>query len=445
MHTPLRWRPLVVLALAGMVATSTVSTVTATAATAQSSAPTATINVWWVTNKPFDTVVWPPMISAFEKANPGDKVNLTIWPSSNGYKGKIALALASSSPPALFFSWGGGDLNTFVKSGVVQPFADPGQSNAGSPSWSKDFLASTLSSVTVGGKLYGMPILGTQPVFFFYNKAVFAKAGLSFPTTWAQLLSDIKTFNNDGIIPISLGNADEWEGLMFLEYLGDRYGGPQAFVNVENNVKGAWSQPALQEALGAIQTLVKDNAFETGYNAISYTTAATRALVEVGKAAMELMGSWDIASFYSEQPSMFTNGTLGVGAFPTVPGGKGNLGDLEGNLTSYSALAAHLSAAQTYVAEKFMESFTTPAYAKTEDSYGQVGIISGTSADLNVPPLGKYLVEVYNDVLKAPYFQYSWDQTLGEPRETPMVDNLWKIFQLTETPAQFAAVMNPYQ
>jgi ABC-type glycerol-3-phosphate transport system substrate-binding protein len=165
-------------------------------------------------------------------------------------------------------------------------------------------------------------------VFLFYNKTVFAKAHLSFPTTWAELLSDIKTFNSDGIIPITLGNVDQWEGLMYLEYLADRYGGPQAFLNIENNVKGAWSQPAIQDALAAIQTLVKDNAFETGYDAITYTTGATRALVEVGRAAMELMGAWDIASFYCEQPSMFTNATLGIGAFPSVPGGKGNPADL---------------------------------------------------------------------------------------------------------------------
>jgi raffinose/stachyose/melibiose transport system substrate-binding protein len=437
---------LAVLAVAGTVATTTASTVTATAATAQSNAPTASINVWWVTNPPFDTKVWPPIIKAFEKANPGDKVNLTIWPSNNEYKEKVALALAtSSSAPALFFSWGGGPLATFIKAGVVQPFADPGESDAGTPSWSEDFLASTLSAVTFNGKIYGIPILGTQPVFFFYNKAVFTKYHLSFPTTWGELLSDVKTFNTDGIIPISLGNLDEWEGLMFLEYLGDRYGGPQAFLNIQDNVKGAWSQPAIQDALAGIQTLVKDNAFETGFNSITYTTGATRALVEVGRAAMELMGSWDISSFYSEQPSMFTNGTLGIGAFPTVPGGKGNIADLEGNLTSYSALAAHLSSAQTYVAEKFMQYFASPGYAKTEDSDGQVGIITGTTADLNVPPLGKYLVPVYNDVLHAPHFQYSWDQSLGNPRETPMINNLWKIFQLTETPAQFAAAMNPYQ
>jgi raffinose/stachyose/melibiose transport system substrate-binding protein len=438
------------LVAAGLSATTAATVAVAVPATASSSAPsssapTASINVWWVTNPPFDTKVWPPIIKAFEKANPGDKVNLTMWPSNNTYKGKLTLALGSSNPPALFFSWGGGPLQTYINAGVVQPFADAGVSDAGSPSWKGNFLASTLSAVTFGGKLYGMPILGTQPVFLFYNKAVFAKAHLSFPTTWAELLSDIKTFNSDGIIPITLGNVDQWEGLMYLEYLADRYGGPQAFLNIENNVKGAWSQPAIQHALASIQTLVKDNAFETGYDAITYTTGATRALVEVGRAAMELMGAWDIASFYSEQPSMFTNGTLGIGAFPSVPGGKGNPADLEGNLTSYSALAAHLSPAQTYVAEKFMQYFASGAYAKTEDSYGQVGIITGTSKDLSVPPLGKYLVPVYNDVLHAPYFQYSWDQALGPTKASPMLNNLFKIFQLTETPAQFATAMNAYQ
>ena len=106
-----------------------------------------------------------------------------------------------------------------AKAGVVQPFADPGVSNAGNPTLEKEFMPSTLDAVTINGKLYGMPILGTQPVFFFYNKSVFAKAGLSFPKTWSQLLSDIKTFNAKGDIPIALGNADEWEGLMLLKYL----------------------------------------------------------------------------------------------------------------------------------------------------------------------------------------------------------------------------------
>ncbi len=442
MSKPLKWRSFAVLAAA---ATAAWGTPSAASAASTTTTPTATINVWWVTNGTDVNNLWSQIAKNFDKAHPGDTVNVEIQPSTDAYKGKVTTALASSSPPALFFSWGGGPLLQYVKAGVVQPFADAGASDAGNPSWKKNFLPSTLDAVTINGKLYGMPILGTQPVFFFYNKSIFAKLHLSFPQTWPQFLSDIKLFNSDGFIPIALGNADEWEGLMYLEYLSDRIGGPQAFLNVEANQKGAWSQPAIQKALADIQTLAKDKAWEVGYDSVTYTDGSTDAMVYGGKAAMQLMGDWDVGGIQSSDPSFINSGGLGIGAFPTVPGGKGNAEDLAGNTTSYTAMATHISAAQTYVAEQFMSYFYSTEYAKQEIADGQVAVISGTSGLLSTSSIKQYLVPVYNDVVKAPYFQYSWDQALGPTKATPMLDNLSKVFELTETPAQFASAMNPYQ
>ena len=438
--------------LAAALAAATVSTlgvgaVPASAVTkhANSAEPTASINVWWVTNGTDVNNLWAKIAQEFDKSHPGDHVSIQIQPSSNSYKGKVLAALATSRPPALFFSWGGGPMGQYVKAGVVQPIADPGKTNAGNPSWKSDFLPSSLDAVTFSGKLYGMPILGTQPVFFFYNKSVFKKLGLSFPSTWPQLLSDVKTFNSHGIIPIALGNADEWEGLMFLEYLTDRIGGPQAFLNIQANKKGAWSQPAVQQALADIQALVKAKAFEVGYNSITYTNGSTDALVYGGKAAMQLMGSWDVSGLYSSAPSFVKGGQLGIGAFPSVPGGKGNAANLAGNTTSYTGLAAHLSKAQTFVAEQFVQYFATKGYAGREIAAGQVPVIAGTANLLKSSNLANYLVPVYKAVVKAPYFQYSWDQALGPTKATPMLDNLSKVFELAQTPAQFAAAMNDYQ
>ena len=39
---------------------------------------------------------------------------------------------------------------------------------------------------------------------------------------------------------------------------------------------------------------------------------------------------------------------------------------LPGNTTSYTAMATHITAAQTYVAEQFMSYFYTTEYAKQE-------------------------------------------------------------------------------
>jgi raffinose/stachyose/melibiose transport system substrate-binding protein len=67
------------------------------------------------------------------------------------------------------------------------------------------------------------------------------------------------------------------------------------------------------------------------------------------------------------------------------------------------------------------------------------------SPQLKASTLGSYLQPVYQSVEKAPYFQYSWDQYLGPTIAIPMLDNLSKVFELSETPSQFAAVMNKYQ
>ena len=78
----------------------------------------------------------------------------------------------------------------------------------------------------------------------------------------------------------------------------------------------------------------------------------------------ELMGSWQIGFFTSVAPGWVKSGQLGIGAFPTVPGGKGNPTDLEGNTTTYVGLASHITAAQTYVAER---SPSTPGHPRVRD------------------------------------------------------------------------------
>ena len=270
---------------------------------------------------------------------------------------------------------------------------------------------------------------------------------LSFPTTVTQLMADVKTLAKQDVTAIALGNLGQWEGLMYLEYFTDRLGGPQVFLNIQDGQKGAWSNPAIIQALTDIQTLVKDNAFEQGYNQIDWPTGFTDALVHSGTAAMQLMGDWDIGFMQGYFPGWVASGAMGIGFFPTVPGGKGNPADLEGNTTDYLELAAHISPAETYVAEKFAAWFCVPA-PLTQSSRSARALCRSSPARQKLfasSPLKQYLVPIYNAVQKAPYFQYSWDQALGPIKSTPMISNLQKVFGLTETPQQFAKIMNTYQ
>jgi raffinose/stachyose/melibiose transport system substrate-binding protein len=416
------------------------------ASSTSSSAPTASITAWIVTTasagqpSPSDAAE-KALATAFDAAHPGDTVNIQFVNNDN-YKTQIANAMTAGNEPQIFWTWGGGPLQQDITAGKVTPLATTSEVSGGS-SYLSQFLPSSLGAVTVNGEVYGIPIQGTQPVYFFYNKKVFSQYGLSFPKTWAQLLSDVSVFKSHGVAPISLAGGSTWPELMFLEYLADRIGGPSVADAIQSNQANAWSNPAVTEALTDIQTLVKDGAFQTGYTTLQ-DNGTNDALVYTGKAAMQLMGDWDISSILGEDASFVSSGELGMGDFPTVAGGKGNAADLAGNTASYVAISTNATAAQKAVAEEFFQDeLASSAYAKAQVAAGEVPVTSGASADFS-GDLASFDTQIYTDVQNAPNFQYSWDQATTPGVSAEMLTDLSKLFALSMTPAAMESDLNSY-
>jgi raffinose/stachyose/melibiose transport system substrate-binding protein len=397
------------------------------------------VTAWIVTTgpSPVNTKI-NKAVSDFEAQHPGDHITVD-YIENQSYKQKIQLAMGAGNPPTIFWTWGGGPLKQYIDAGDVQ--------SLGQPSYASSFLPSSLGAVTFDSKLYGVPIEGTQPVYFFYNKTVFRQAGLSsFPSTWSSLLADVHTLKAKGYTPISLAEGDQWPGLMYLEYLTDRIGGPAAFDAIEQGKAGAWSNPAVIQALTDIQQLVKAGAFQSGYDSLKYSGGGSDALVYSGKAAIQLMGDWDISSVLGLNKSFVTSGDLGLASFPAVSGGKGNPSDLAGNTASYVSIASHATAKQKAVAEAFFTSeLATTGYAKASVSAGEVPVIKGASSMFTGQQLASYDQTIYSSVQSAPSFQYSWDQALSPSEATTMLTNLAQVFELSQTPQKFASVMNGAQ
>jgi raffinose/stachyose/melibiose transport system substrate-binding protein len=121
------------------------------------------LTMWLVTTgpSPANTVV-NQAVASFEKSHPGDTITID-YIENQSYKQKIQLAMGAGNPPTIFWTWGGGPLHQFIQAGDV--------ASLGNPSWASNFLPSSLGAVTFGGQLYGVPIQGTQPVYFFYTSA----------------------------------------------------------------------------------------------------------------------------------------------------------------------------------------------------------------------------------------------------------------------------------
>ena len=425
---------------AAAAATAALAACGSAAGSGKASSPTAkaggtNLTMWLVTTgpSPANTVI-NQAVSSFEKSHPGDTITID-YIENQSYKQKIQLAMGAGNAPTIFWTWGGGPLKQFIDAGDV--------ASLGNPSYASAFLPSSLGAVTFGGQLYGVPIEGTQPVFFFYNKTLFSKLGLTFPTSWTGLLSTVSTLKSHGYAPISLANGDQWPGLMYLEYLTDRIGGPSVFQAIELGKAGAWSNPAVIKALTDIQQLAKAGAFQNGYDSLHYSGGGSDALVYSGKAAMQLMGDWDVSQMLGLNKSFVTSGNLGLASFPAVPGGSGDPADLAGNTASYVAISSKASAAQKTVAEAFMQDvLASPSYAKSTVSAGEVPVIKGATDLFAGQQLASYDQTIYTSVQQAPSFQYSWDQAVPPQEATPMLANLAQVFELTMTPQKFAATMD---
>ena len=417
--------------VAGAVAISVLGT---GAAAATSKAPTASLTLWFVDGgAPVNTLLQNTAV-AFDKAHPGDHITVDIVENTT-YKEKLQLAMGANNPPTIFFTWGGGPLEQYINAGDVVPL--------GHPTWAKKFLTASLGNCTLKGQLWCVPAEGTGPVYLYYNKSLLASTGIgTFPTTFSDLVADIAKAKAAGVSLIALANESNWEGLMYLEYFTDRIGGPKVFENILAGKKNAWNNPAITGALTDIQTLVNDGAFETGYNSIDFP--ASDPLVYSGKAVMQLMGSWDVSSILGEDATFVTSHTLGQAPFPAVAGGKGSPKDLAGNTDSgYLAIAKHASSAQKTVAQQFLSTtFETESYASGEVISGQVPVINGTGSLLAASNVAPYLEAQFSNVKAAPFFQYSWDQSVPPAQAQPMLTNLGDVFDLTETPAQFVTAMD---
>jgi raffinose/stachyose/melibiose transport system substrate-binding protein len=431
-----RWLTLAALGVAGAMALAACGSAAGSGKVSSTAKPGGTnLTMWLVTTgpSPANTVI-NQSVASFEKSHPGDKITID-YIENQSYKQKIQLAMGAGNPPTIFWTWGGGPLKQFIDAGDV--------ASLGNPSWASDFLPSSLGAVTFNGQLYGVPIEGTQPVYFFYNKTIFSKLGLSFPTTFSGLLSTVSTLKSHGYAPISLANGDQWPGLMYLEYLTDRIGGPGVFQAIELGKPNAWSNPAIIKALADIQQLAKAGAFQNGYDSLHYSGGGSDALVYSGKAAIQLMGDWDVSQMLGLDKSFVSSGDLGLAPFPSVAGGSGNPADLAGNTASYVSISSKATPAAKTAAEAFMQQVLASAsYAKATVSAGEVPVIKGATDLFAGQQLSSYDQTIYGSVQQAPSFQYSWDQAVPPQEATPMLANLAQVFELTMTPQKFATTMD---
>lgn len=395
------------------------------------------IDVWAIIQNSTDQTL-PNMVKDFNATHSDMHANLTQY-QNDPYKQKLVVAMGADQGPDVFFGWGGGTLKEYVDAGKVYDLTAALDAD---PAWKARYPASVLAGATFDGKIYAVPINNVQPVFFYYNKQLFERYGVSVPKTWSDLMAVVKTFREHGIAPIALGGASKWPDLMWEEYLVDREGGPSAFDDAASGKQGAWSSQAFIQANTMIQDLVKAGGFQNGFESTTQDSNAPAALLYTGRAAMELMGSWEYGTIANAAPDFLKNGDLGVFAFPSVEGGSGNAQDIAGNLANYysiSSFAKNKDVAVQFLKDEALSNSQVVAQLQV----GQVPAAAGIGDLIDEYGSAPVFQHFVNDlVVNAPNFQLSWDQALAPALGQELLRNLDLLFTRQITPQQFSQNMD---
>ena len=124
---------------------------------------------------------WEKIIDGFQKANPDIKVALEVqsWDDINNVvKTKVQ---AGQAPDILNID----AYSTFVKDQLLYP-----ANEVASPATIADFQDSFVKNASLGGAQQAFPLIASTRTLF-YNKDLFAKAGIAAPPkTWDELIAD---------------------------------------------------------------------------------------------------------------------------------------------------------------------------------------------------------------------------------------------------------------
>jgi raffinose/stachyose/melibiose transport system substrate-binding protein len=374
------------------------------------------INWWHIqTNDPAKST-WQSLANQYMKMHPDVTIKITTI-ENDSFKTKLATDMQSGNPPDLFHSWGGGVLFQYAQAGLVKDITSDLQGD-----WGNSFNKSALDVYGQNGHYYGVP-WDMGAVGFWYNKALFAKAGIQQPpTTWTGFLQDVQKLKSAGITPIALGEKDKWPGHYWWAYLAVRLGGKDAFIKAYNRT-GSFADPPFVQAGKDLQQLTALNPFEKGYLGASYNDEIT--LMGNGKAAMELMGQWAPANDKTGATDK-KGPEFGFFPFPMVEGGAGNPTDVFGGGGGFAI--GKNAPPQTVDFLKFLTN------AQNQEAMGKAGLLLPTvkaAASSVSDPLLRQVIQTIHD---ASYFQLYYDQYMPPVVGQAVLDSTQGLYANTMTP-----------
>jgi raffinose/stachyose/melibiose transport system substrate-binding protein len=326
------------------------------------------------------------VVKAYERANPGVSIDLQAV-GDQPYKDKIQVLTAINKLPDIYFSWAGEYADKFIRAHLATDLTSvlgPGTA------WAKTFTPAALSAYRYQGKQYGVPI-DLDAKVFAYSKSAFAKAGITPPQTFPELISDCDKLKSAGYTPIAFGNQYGWPAIHYVTQLNALEVPRSVREHDDNPLVGTFTDPGYVKALQDLQTL-NQHCLTKHANGIAHESA--QATLEQGHAGMQYIEIVEFPLLTAKGvPKSFAN-DWGFFRMPSIPGAAGNQSDLTGAPDGFLINAKSKNKA---LAVDFLKFFTDQANAQAmTKQLGWLSPVIGSTTPQNSTAQDRQALAVIN-------------------------------------------------
>lgn len=238
---------------------------------------------------------WKELVSKFEAANPGVKIELTL-------EKNIAEVLrpqiqARNLPDIIYLAVGaeGKLTDTLIKEQAIQDITDvldmevPGEGVKVKEKIIPGFTDTLITNPYGDGKTYLAPLF-YSPCGLFYNKNLFGEGKYKFPETWDELLALGETAKKDGISLFTYPTTGYFDAFFYA--LLNEVGGSDLFNKAMNYEEEAWTSAEAAKAFELVGELAKYTHPDTVSQANGEGFTKNQQLILDNKALFVPNGTW---------------------------------------------------------------------------------------------------------------------------------------------------------
>lgn len=276
-----------------------------------------TVTWWHNSNTDPGKGFYEEVIAEFEADNPGVKIEVEAL-AHDDMTTKLEAAFQANDVPDIFMERGGGEMADHIAAGLLKDLTEPAAETI-------EKIGGTVAGWQLEGRTYGLPF-SIGVVGFWYNKALFADAGIDAPpATMEEFDQAVQKLKDAGIDPVSVGAGEGWPAAHYWYYFGVR----QCSQEVLNNAVAThdFSDDCWLRAGQSLADLVDTQPFNPGFLNTPAQTGPTSAsgLLATGNVAMELAGHWEPGVMQGlTEDNLGLGDDLGWFPFPAVAGGEGD-------------------------------------------------------------------------------------------------------------------------